>query len=205
MLWIRTPATDRIRSRNCERATLCRSAASRLSQKERPIARCSPASIMKPSKPSASLSQRSSSSATIAAFSIGSPVVSAVVNVTYMVLLSAGGLGPQPLLAVAGRFAPRDRGVRHFRFRRLLLDPGAMPESHLVDRVPAPVRVVLVLARADRDHDARPEARADDRVLRPRRAVEEVPLPQRALLAFDDQERLAGDDQEVLLVELPVV
>ena len=36
------------------------------------------------------------------------------------------------------------------------------------------------------------------------RAVHEVPLPQRALLTFDDQERIAGDD-EVLLVGLPVI
>ena len=46
---------------------------------------------------------------------------------------------------------------------------------------------------------------ADDRVLRVGRAVHEVPLPERALLALDDQQRLAGDDEEVLLISFPVV
>lgn len=44
-----------------------------------------------------------------------------------------------------------------------------------------------------------------DRVRGARRAMDEVPLPQRALLALDDQERLAGEDQEILLVGLPVI
>ena len=39
----------------------------------------------------------------------------------------------------------------------------------------------------------------------PRRAVHEVPLPQRPLLALDDQQRLAREHEEVLLVGLPVV
>ena len=37
------------------------------------------------------------------------------------------------------------------------------------------------------------------------RAVHEVPSPERALLALDDQQRLAGHDEEVLLIRLPVV
>ena len=35
--------------------------------------------------------------------------------------------------------------------------------------------------------------------------MHEVPLPQRTLLALDDQQRLAGEHEEVLLVGLPVV
>src|SRR3712207_8783479 len=42
-------------------------------------------------------------------------------------------------------------------------------------------------------------------MLRLRRAVDEVPRSQRALLALDDQERLAGEHEEVLLLGLPVV
>ena len=36
-------------------------------------------------------------------------------------------------------------------------------------------------------------------------AVHEVPLAQRPLLALDDQQRLAGEDEEVLLSRFPVV
>jgi hypothetical protein len=35
--------------------------------------------------------------------------------------------------------------------------------------------------------------------------VHEVPLPQLPFLAFDDEQRPAGEDEEVLLVVLPVV
>ena len=35
--------------------------------------------------------------------------------------------------------------------------------------------------------------------------MDEVPLPQRALVALDDRKRLAGEHEEVLLVVLPVV
>ena len=63
----------------------------------------------------------------------------------------------------------------------------------------------LVLTRADGDHDAGPVARADDHVFGLRRAVHEVPLAQGPLLALDDQERLARDDEERLGLGLPVV
>src|SRR5207245_1596949 len=45
----------------------------------------------------------------------------------------------------------------------------------------------------------------DDRVFRMWRAMDEVPLPQRPLLPLDDQGRRAGEDEEVLLVGLPVI
>ena len=35
--------------------------------------------------------------------------------------------------------------------------------------------------------------------------MDEVPLAERALLALDEEERLAREDEEVLLVGLPVV
>jgi hypothetical protein len=35
--------------------------------------------------------------------------------------------------------------------------------------------------------------------------VHEVPLSKRSLLAFDDEQRFAGQDEEVLLVGFPVV
>src|SRR5207244_1687789 len=91
-------------------------------------------------------------------------------------------------------------------------DAGPVPERRLVHGVgaavvasaAAPVGTDLgvALPRADAEDDARP---ADDRVLRVRRAMDEVPLPQRPLLPLDDQGRRAGEDEEVLLVGLPVI
>ncbi len=46
---------------------------------------------------------------------------------------------------------------------------------------------------------------ADDHVVRTGGAVDEIPLPQRPFLAFDDQERLACEHEEILLIGLPVV
>ncbi len=99
----------------------------------------------------------------------------------------------------------RTRGVRLVRDRRLLLDARLVSERDLVHGVSAPVRPVLVLARAHRDDDARTVSRPEDRVLRARRTVDEVPLPERTLLTLDDEEGLPGHDEEVLLVGLPVV
>ena len=45
---------------------------------------------------------------------------------------------------------------------------------------------------------------AENRVC-PRGAVDEVPLPQRTFLTLNDQQRLAGQHEKVLLVRLPVV
>ena len=62
-----------------------------------------------------------------------------------------------------------------------------------------------MLARADSEDDPRSVSGPDDHVLRPRGAVHEVPLPQRPLLALDDEKRIAGEDEEILLIGLPVV
>src|SRR5581483_2982289 len=60
-------------------------------------------------------------------------------------------------------------------------------------------------AGAGHQDRARPVPGADEDVLGPRRAVQVVPLPQAALLALDDRDALAGQDEEPLLVGLRVV
>src|SRR5207244_13433359 len=55
------------------------------------------------------------------------------------------------------------------------------------------------------DYGARTASRTDDHVRRFRRAMDEVPRAQLSLLAFDDQNCLARNDEEGLLVGLPVV
>ena len=60
-------------------------------------------------------------------------------------------------------------------------------------------------ARADGEQDAGSVAGADDHVLRPWRTVHEVPLPERPLLALDDEQRFPREHEEVLLVRFPVV
>jgi aminodeoxyfutalosine deaminase len=85
----------------------------------------------------------------------------------------------------------------------------------LVYRVGAPVRrrgqrsvggaMHRVFACADGEDDARAGARADNRMLCASRAMEEVPPPQRPLLALHDGERLAVEQEEVLLIAFPVV
>src|SRR5690242_7277417 len=62
--------------------------------------------------------------------------------------------------------------------------------------------------RRPRDRAAprsRAVAGADEDVLGPRRAVDEVPLLQGAFLAFDQNQALAAEDEEVLLRVLRVV
>src|SRR5207247_10572772 len=111
----------------------------------------------------------------------------------------------KPAAAVARWLALRDVRVRVTRLVRLLLDSHCVPEGDLVHGVAAPVGTVRVRAGAHGDDHARPVPGAYDRVLRLRRAVHEVPWPERALLAFDDQERLTREHEEVLLVGLPPV
>ena len=55
-------------------------------------------------------------------------------------------------------------------------------------------------ARADRDHDARAAPRADEYVLRLRWAMDEVPGAHGSFLPFDDQDCVARDDEEPLLI-----
>lgn len=63
----------------------------------------------------------------------------------------------------------------------------------------------VVGASTHRDHEAGTASRPDDHVLRVRRAVHEVPRAQVPLLAFDEQNSFARNDEEILLIGLPVV
>jgi len=69
----------------------------------------------------------------------------------------------------------------------------------------APVLARGLVSGADRKHDARTVARPNDHVAGPGWAVNEVPRPQGALNALDDQQARVGEHQEVLLVSLPVI
>ncbi len=80
-----------------------------------------------------------------------------------------------------------------------------MAEGGLVDGVAAPVRPGRTGARPDGEDDAVSVSGAHDRVVGLGWAVDEVPRAEGALLAFDDQQRLAGENEEVLLVRFPVV
>ena len=62
-----------------------------------------------------------------------------------------------------------------------------------------------MLTSPDREDDAGALSGGDDHVSRLGRTMHEVPLPQRPFLALDDQERLTREDEEILLVDLPVV
>src|SRR5207248_2059350 len=85
--------------------------------------------------------------------------------------------------------------------RRLLLDPGGVFQRQLRCRVDD---AFLVAATEGQDR-ARAVAGADEHVLRPRRAVDEVPRAELPLLTLDEQQALAREDEEVLLDLLPVV
>jgi hypothetical protein len=89
--------------------------------------------------------------------------------------------------------------------RRLPLDAGAVTQCRVVEREAAPLLARRAVAGTDRQDQTRPVAAADDRVLRPGRAVHEVPGSQLPLLALDDEQCLAGEYEEVLLVGFPVV
>jgi hypothetical protein len=111
----------------------------------------------------------------------------------------------EPAVSVSRQLMLRKPTVGLVNVTRLLLDAGAMAECGLVHRVAAPVRVLLMLTRADGEDDATSISGPDDGVLRLAGAVHEVPLPQWPLLALDDQQRLAYEDEEILLIGLPVV
>src|SRR5262245_19060053 len=95
----------------------------------------------------------------------------------------------------------RQPGVRLRRRRRLRLDAGAVAQRELGARVddlppfPGP----------DHEDHARAVAGADERVLRVRRAVDEVPRPESALFALDQQDAFNGADEGALLVERAVI
>jgi adenosine deaminase len=101
-------------------------------------------------------------------------------------------------LGVLVRLKP---GVGLLAGGRLLLDAGAVLQGNVgdgIDDVPSG-------PRTNRENRARSLARADEDMVRPPRAVDEVPGLQRPLLVLDDKESLAVEDEEVLLLVLAVV
>jgi hypothetical protein len=73
---------------------------------------------------------------------------------------------------------------------------------HLVHRID---RLEATRSAARHDDDARPLTGADEDVVRPGRAVDEVPCLQAALLTFDHEHAFSGNEKEVLLAALAVV
>jgi hypothetical protein len=69
----------------------------------------------------------------------------------------------------------------------------------------APVCTGGTVARADSDDDARRLSGSNDCVLCPGWTVDEVPLAERPFLSFHDEQGLARDHEEVLLIGLPVI
>src|SRR5919206_5077115 len=108
----------------------------------------------------------------------------------------------QPAAPVPAAGEPRERGVRLLRLGRLALDADAVPQCERLDRVD---EALPSAAGADGEDDGRPRARADDHVVRPAGAVDEVPGAERQLPALDEQQALAREHEEVLLRPLPVV
>src|SRR5881398_2267739 len=92
--------------------------------------------------------------------------------------------------------------VRLVRVGRLLRRARAVLRGELGHRIDD-----LPLLRPPTDHEdhARPVAGADEDVLGPGRAVEEVPRAQDAFLPLDQQAALARENEEVLLLRLAVV
>ena len=78
-----------------------------------------------------------------------------------------------------------------------------MTERHLGARIDDARLLRPPLPRARHEDHAGAVSRADEYVLGVRRAVDEVPRPERSLLALDQEQALAGEDEEVLLIRLP--
>src|SRR5205814_9790032 len=111
---------------------------------------------------------------------------------------SLGRLIRQEAVAVASRSRRREARVRDAAVLRVLGRGRVVAGGGLVRAVEAPRAVRLELPRARAEEHARTLTGADECVPRLRRAVHEVPLRQPALLPLDDQQRLAGEDEEVL-------
>src|SRR5512142_2752438 len=96
----------------------------------------------------------------------------------------------------------RESRVRFPRFRRRLLDTDAMSKRDRIDEV---LDSSPASAPAERDHQRGAVTGSDDDVRRPAGTVNEVPRPQGNLLILDEEKALAGEDEEALLVPLPVI
>src|SRR3954449_8651855 len=98
-------------------------------------------------------------------------------------------ISPEVLERTVDRTIVRKACVGLLRIIRLLVDAGAVAARDLVHGI---ADATAGTARAHGQHDARRVTGADEDVLRPRRAVHEVPGAQAALLAFDQEQALAG-------------
>src|SRR5438445_12394 len=128
------------------------------------------------------------------------PTLTAVENVEAYVQLIG-----KPAIAVARRLILRKPRVCLCRIGRLHFDARAVPECRVVHRIAAPAHASLMLTRTYCENNTGYVSGADDDVLCLGRTMDEVPLPQRPLLALDDEKRLPGEHEEVLLVGFPVV
>src|ERR671919_215205 len=124
--------------------------------------------------------------------------------------LGSGGM-ERPFLvrkqtvAVARRLLRREPRIGDVPLLGVLWRARVVAGGGLVGAVEAPRAVFLELPRARAQEHARAVARADERVPRLGRAVDEVPLLQGALLPLDDEQALTREDEEVLLLRLPVI
>src|ERR687895_1880743 len=96
---------------------------------------------------------------------------------------AAATLARQPVVTVLRVNFRAEARVRLVRLGRLLIDPRSVSLCELG----AGIDHVAPGTAADGKDRARPVARADEHMLRPRRAVDEVPGLQRPLLALDEQ------------------
>ena len=95
-----------------------------------------------------------------------------------------------------------ETSVGLFRIGRLRFDPGAVCQRQLVDGITDDASLSPC---AHAEDEARAVARADEDVLRPRGTVDEVPGAQPSLFAFDQEQALTSENEEVLLGILSVV
>jgi catechol 2,3-dioxygenase-like lactoylglutathione lyase family enzyme len=88
------------------------------------------------------------------------------------------------------------------RVRRLRFDPGAVRQRQLVHGI---ADTASLSPCADAEYERRAVASTDEDVLRPRGTVDEVPGAQPSLFAFDQEQALTGQYEEVLLGIFSVV
>src|SRR6476660_6456139 len=115
---------------------------------------------------------------------------------------ATGRTSRQPALTVRRPLLRSEAGVSLSRFRRLREHARAVLRRHLVHRID---HLEAARSAAGHDDDARPLTSSDEDVVCPRRAVDEVPRRQAALLTFDHEHALSGNDKEVFLARLAVV
>src|SRR3954447_8136972 len=103
----------------------------------------------------------------------------------------------EPALAIVGRLSVREVRIGLRGIGRVLVDARVVAPGRFVDRIATPIRPCRKVAGANCEDEALRVPGADDHVFGLWRAMHEVPLPQRSFFTFDDQQRLAGEDEEV--------